>query len=133
MNPDEFQDNLRSLSWLDLEKFVTDILQNTGRFSEVSQNVFVHSPTGYIRQLDILALEASPATNTLQKWYFEVKKRDLTTIDVVDSVIGKYQDLKQAEGPIHFVFVTSGSLTRAARKRAQSSGMKSGIVSLLLA
>jgi Restriction endonuclease len=124
MRPDEFQDKLRLLTWADFEKFVTDVLRDTGRFRDVRQSVLVDSGMGYVREFDIAAIEVDSVGPIPPKWYFEVKKRDLTSIDVIDSLLGKYHDLPHTNGPIRLVLVTSGSLTQAAQRRAQSHGLE---------
>jgi Restriction endonuclease len=124
MRPDEFQDKLQSLTWADFEKFVVDVLCGTGRFRDVRQRVLVNSGMGYVREFDIEAIEVDAVGPIPPKWYFEVKKRALTSIDVVDSLLGKYHDLPHTNGPIRFAFVTSGSLTQAARHRSQSDGLE---------
>jgi len=79
---------------------------------------------GRVRALDIVAIEVDSVGPIPPKWYFEVKKRELTSIDVVDSLLGKYHDLRPTNGPIRLVLVTSGSLTQAARHRSQSDGLE---------
>jgi hypothetical protein len=124
MRPDEFQEKLRSLTWADFERFVADILRDSGRFCDVRQNVLVDSSMGWKREFDIAAIEVDPVGPMPTKWYFEVKKRDLISVDVVDSLFGKYQDLPHTNWPIRLVLVMSGSLTQAARHHSQSHGLE---------
>jgi hypothetical protein len=124
MNLDEFQDKLRSLSWQDFESFVVDILRSTGRFSDIAQSVLIDGGAGLKRQFDIVAVESNPIASTPRNWFFEVKKRNFISVDVIDSLIGKYQDIPQSDGPVHLVLVTSGNVTKAAHHRSQNYGVE---------
>jgi hypothetical protein len=99
-------------------------LRDSGRFCDVRQNVWVDSSMGWKREFDIAAIEVNSVGPMPTKWYFEVKKRDLISVDVVDSLFGKYQDLPHTNRPIRLVLVTSGSLTQAARHHSQSHGLE---------
>lgn len=118
MNLDEFQNRLSLMSPMDFEKFVVDILRRTKQFSDVRECVLVNDGKGYVREFDIVAAESTNSDLPPQTWYFEVKKRPLISIDVIDSIAGKYHEL-QKSGPVRFVLITSGSFTRAALHRAQ--------------
>lgn len=124
MTLDEFQDKLRSLNWADFERFVVDILRSTGRYGQIEQSARIVGGAGHMREFDIVAIEANSLTPIAQKWYFEVKKRNLTSVDVIDSLIGKHQDLQHAVGPARLVLVTCGSLTQAAKQHSRTYGIE---------
>jgi hypothetical protein len=124
MNLDEFQDKLRSLTWQEFERFIIDILRSTERFSKIDKSVLVDDGMGLVREFDIVAVEANPIASIPRKWFFEVKKRAFTSVDVIDSLVGKYQSLQQTGEPAHLVLIVSGNLTNTARYRSQNYGIE---------
>lgn len=123
MNLDEFQNRLSLMSPADFEKLVVDIVRRTQQFSDVKESVLVNGGKGYVREFDIVAAESASGALPPQTWYFEVKKRPLISIDVIDNIAGKFQEL-QKNGPVRFVLITSGSFTRAALHRAQEAAIE---------
>jgi hypothetical protein len=69
MNLNQFQDKLHSMSNVDFERFVVDILKSTGRFSDIKQSVLVDNGSGYVREFDIVA-ESINIGSPPHTWYF---------------------------------------------------------------
>lgn len=120
MRLDEFQDRLRALDWYQFEKFIFDLLRETGRFAEVRTSV-----VDAYSQYDIVATENDSLTGSPSTWYFEVKhwKRPIG-ISVVQDVAIRYTHLRDHRGTARFVLVTSGVLTRGALASATSLGIE---------
>ncbi len=115
----KYLESLASLRPDIFERFVSDILSKTGRFSDMIPNARIGP-----RQVDIYAVEANPISPSTRKWAFEIKPRKLITLDVIDAVIGKKLSILAEDPNINFVLVTSGNLTTSARDRASNSGLE---------
>jgi hypothetical protein len=75
----DFQDRLPSLHPLQFEQFVIDVLRESRRFHDVSPRS-VGSVDNALA--DVAAVEIS-STYQVQKWFFEAKKRDLNSTDLI--------------------------------------------------
>jgi hypothetical protein len=62
----------------------------------VREGVLLNDGKGYVREFDIVAAESTNNDLPPQTWYFEVKKRPLISIDVIDSIAGKYDELQKS-------------------------------------
>lgn len=116
----DFQDRLNSLSPQAFENLVIDILQSINQFSEIIAHAIVGN-----REVDVIAtagIDSLPISSP--KWVFEIKRRRIVAVDVIDMIVGRKFDIQEYIPYHHFVLVVSGNLTSLARERAQHKGIE---------
>ena len=115
----EFQERLELLTPQDFENFVVDVLRSTHRFAEIKRNAVINGS-----QIDIVAIEKDSLSMHMRKWFFEIKKMRVVSLDVVHKLMGLKSVLQHQESQISFVLVVAGHLTAAALERAEHWGIE---------
>ena len=108
----DFRQRLASMSEVELEQFVRDILERSGSFPGILYNARAGD-----FQYDIIAME-SPLSGP--RWLFEVK-----SLKVLDSREVRFasilaERMRAGEAYAHFVIATSGDVTNAAASLANA-------------
>jgi hypothetical protein len=124
MDLTDFREMLRVMTWKDFERFIVEVLRSIGRFSHIEQGVRMNIVRGLVREFDIVATETNPIDSPPRKWFFEVKKRDMISVDVIDNLAGRFPSLLSNGQQVHQVIVTSGSLTKTAQIQAENYGIE---------
>jgi HJR/Mrr/RecB family endonuclease len=109
----QFQEMLEALSSREFERFVADMLAESGQFSDVA----LTNQTKY-GGVDIIAFEKETITSSKYptKWLIEVKKTKLIGIDAIRQLLYWYNAM--GENNVRVALVTLGQLTSGAIKLA---------------
>ncbi|GEM_PF-2151964 len=113
----------KALSQLDvknLEAFVHDILMISGRFNEISMNANLR---GY--QIDVLASEKKPKAGlTPRQWMIEIKRAKLLGVDYIQTILHKWNTLKEALPDMQCLIVSTGQPSSIALSLATANNIE---------
>lgn len=118
MRLDHFQEALQSLSPMEFEKFVVELLRKSGRFAVVRLEA---GPMD--RGVDIEALETDPLLGRPRRWIFQVKKSKVVGVDIARYMHAIASTLER-EVPSQVVLVVAGSITKHAREVFSGTGIQ---------
>lgn len=118
MRLDQFQEALQSLSPIEFEKFVADLLKRSGRFKGVRLE---SGP--FDRGVDVEATEDDPLLGRPRRWIFQIKKTRVVGADVAHYMHAIASQAQQ-EGPTQVVLVAAGSITRSAQEFLARTGIQ---------
>lgn len=118
MNLDQFQQSLLSLSPLDFEKFVAEVVRRSDRFDNVRLQAMVQD-----RGIDVEAMEKDPLLGRPRRWVFQVKRAKLVGVDVADYMYAIARSAEQ-EGPVQAVLVIAGGITKHAQALLARTGIE---------
>jgi hypothetical protein len=118
MRLDQFQEALQSLSPIEFEKFVADLLKKSKRFKEVRLE---SGPLD--RGIDVEAIEVDPMFGQPRRWIFQIKKMRVVSVDVAH-YMQAIASTVQREGPTQVVLVAAGSVTRSALEYLTRTGIE---------
>jgi len=118
MRLDQFQEALQTLSPMDFEKFVGDLVRRSGRFKDVRLQ------GGPMDQgIDVEATEIDPMLGKPRRWVFQVKKTRVVGVDVARYMY-TIAHMALQEGPTQVVLVVAGSITRSAQGFLAQTGIE---------
>jgi hypothetical protein len=120
MRLDQFQELLQSLSPIEFEKFVADLLRRSGRFTDIH----LVGGVGVIdRGVDVEAHEYDPILGRPRRWVFQIKKTRVVGPDVARYMYAIAHEALQ-EGPTQVVLVAAGTVSRSAREILSRTGIQ---------
>lgn len=118
---EEFSDSINQLTPREFEEYVYRLLVASDGFEDVKLWSLVDN-----RQVDILAVERVDSTLSNKiNWAIEIKKyKSIISVDIIDGLFGKWQDLKNYNPDIQLLLVAPSGLSSIAAERAKKFGIK---------
>ncbi|AXY77643.1 hypothetical protein D3H65_28285 [Paraflavitalea soli] len=109
---------LETLSYVEFEQFVADVLIESGKFSKVERSTIINNIHIDIiaHEKDTIALSQFPT-----KWFFEVKKSKLVGLDVVYQLLAWFSTFQEPN--IRVALITMGHLSLHAKQLAKEKGI----------
>ena len=115
---EDFQQFLAKLDPRTFEDFVFDLIAASPQFTKLERNLRLTGALGQPREIDIVAIDDTASESRPRRTYFEVKKRAVVTVDLIETIAARFRDIFDGSGGAHVILVTSGSASATARNVA---------------